>query len=114
PGGEAEVVLDPLRRARLAAEGAAVEGEHGEPLRPRVDRGGEPRRTGAGDHDVVELPGLEGAEEPEADRELHLARIPEELPPGTEHDRKLPGIDVEAVDQGPGAGIALGLERLAP
>src|SRR5207237_7993700 len=29
-GREAEVVLDPRRRARLAAEGAAVEHDHGE------------------------------------------------------------------------------------
>src|SRR6266511_2749362 len=51
--GEAEVVLDTGTRAGLSAERPGVEDDHGEPLGGRIDRRGEPRRTGTDDGDVV-------------------------------------------------------------
>ena len=52
-GREAEIILDPRRGAGLAAERAAIEREHGQPLRAGIDRGGEPGRAGADDDHVV-------------------------------------------------------------
>ena len=54
-GREPQVVLDPRGRARLAAERAAVEHDDRQPFRRAVDRGSEPRRSGADDRDVVHL-----------------------------------------------------------
>ena len=50
---EAEVVLDPRRRAGLAARGLALDDDRPQPLRRAVHRGGEPGRAGADDHRVV-------------------------------------------------------------
>ena len=51
--GEAEVVLDPRRRAGLAARRLALDDERAQALRRAVDRGGEARGPGADDDRVV-------------------------------------------------------------
>ncbi len=78
PGRKAEVVLDPRRRARLAAERARVEHDDREPFGGGVDGGGETRGSGADDRDVVDLARVDRADEPDAARELALARVPQQ------------------------------------
>ena len=88
-GREAEVVLDPPRRARLAAECAALDDERVEPLGGAVDRGTEPRRA-ASDDDEVDL--LAWSElEPDAERPRHLARrrVAQLGAAGQPHERQL-------------------------
>ncbi len=53
-GREAQIVLDPGRRAGLAADRALVEHEHREALGGGVDRGREPGRAGPDHGDVVQ------------------------------------------------------------
>src|SRR5262249_7927522 len=52
-GGEAEVVLDPRRGARLAARRLALDHDRPQPFRGAVDAGCEPAWPGADDHGVV-------------------------------------------------------------
>src|SRR5262249_59653407 len=68
---EAEVVLDPLRRSRLAAEGGALDHERVQPLRRGVDGGAEPGRAAADDEQVDRLRLVEV--EPDAQRPGHFA-----------------------------------------
>src|SRR5439155_26305215 len=109
-GRKAEIVLDPPRCARLAAEGAAGEDQHREPLRRRIDGGGKPRRPRANDRDVVDLRGIEGSNEAEATRELHLARIAEELPAGAEDDRQVLAVEVKTFEQRLRVGVGVRVE----
>ena len=75
---EAEVVLDPRALPGLAARRGALD-EHGpQPLRGAVDRGGEPGRAAADDHEVVEVEhGARGEAEPVG--ELERGRALEHL-----------------------------------
>ena len=59
---EAEVVLDPRRRAGLAAGRLALDHDRPQPLRGAVDGRGEPGRPGADDHRVVLRGGRLGGE----------------------------------------------------
>ena len=68
---EAEVVLDPPRCPRLAAESAALDHERVEPLRRAVDGGAEPGRAASDDEQVDRLGLVEV--EPDAQRPGHLA-----------------------------------------
>ena len=68
---EAEVVLDPPRRSRLAAERAALDHERVQPLRRSVDGGAEPGRAAAENEQVDCLRVIEI--EPDAERPGHLA-----------------------------------------
>src|SRR5262249_8832213 len=52
PGRKAEVVLDPSRRSRLAAERGALYGKCVEPFGGAVDRGCKARRAGTDDQKV--------------------------------------------------------------
>ena len=70
-GREAEIVLDPARRARLAAEPAALDDERVEPLGRSVDGRAETRRAAPDDHEVDLLARSEL--EPDAERPGHLA-----------------------------------------
>ena len=65
-GREAEVVLDPARRARLAAEGAALDDERVEAFGRAVDGRAEPGRTAPDDNEVDLL--ARGELEPDAER----------------------------------------------
>ena len=53
-GREAEVVLDPRRRARLSARRIALDQDRAQAFRRSVDRGRESRRPAADDRDVVD------------------------------------------------------------
>ena len=70
PRREAEVVLDPPRRAGLPAERRAVDDERVEALGRAVDRGAEAAGPGADDEQVDLLPRLELAADPERARDL--------------------------------------------
>ena len=74
PVGKAEVVLDPRRRAGLAAEGAAVERDRREALRAGVDRRRQARGSGADDGHVVDPVRVDRADQADAARQLHLGR----------------------------------------
>src|SRR5690242_16771038 len=67
---EAKVVLDPPRRARLAADRAAVDDERLEALGRTVDRGAEPGGSGAHNEQVDLLPRLELTTDPERAMDL--------------------------------------------
>ena len=97
PGREAEVVLDPARRARLAAEPAALDDERVEPLGRSVDGRAETRRAAADDHEVDLLARSEL--EPDAERPRHLAgrRIAQLRAAGQPHQRQL--VVTKAFDQ---------------
>ena len=86
---EAEVVLDPPRRSRLAAESAALDHERVEPLRCAVDGGAEPGRAAADDEQVDRLLLVEV--EPDSQRPGHLAGggIPKLRPSRKAHERNL-------------------------
>ena len=60
--GEAEVVLDPRRRAGLAAGRLALDHDRAQALRRPVHGGGQPRRPAADDHRVVLGRGRLGAQ----------------------------------------------------
>ena len=111
-GRKAHVVLDPRRRARLTAEGAAVEHDDREPLRRRVDGRCEAGRSGADDRDVVDAVRIDRAHQTDAARQLGLAGIAQQISVRAEHDRQLRRLDAEALDQRPRAGVAVGIERL--
>src|SRR5439155_16635611 len=64
-GGEAEVVLDPARRSRLAAERRALDDQRVEPLGGAVDGGGEAGRAAADDEQVDLLARRQLAADPE-------------------------------------------------
>ena len=86
PGREAEIVLDPGRRAGLTAGGDRVDPLDVEALRGRVEGGGEPGGPGADDHARHTAAGGGPAEpRPIALPELGVARIPQDLrrPPVT-------------------------------
>ena len=67
-GREAEIILDPRRRARLAAERARVEHEHRQAFGRAIDRGGEAGGPGADDRHVIDLVGIELGRDAEAGR----------------------------------------------
>ena len=69
-GREAEVVLDPARRTRLAAEAAALDDERVEPFGGAVDGGTEPRRAATDDNEIDLL--ARGELEADAERPRHL------------------------------------------
>ncbi len=98
-GRKAEIVLDPGRRAGLAAERPAIEHKNGEPFRRGIDRGREPGRTGADDGHVVDPVWIDRSDQPDAAGKFVLAGIAQKLPAGAEHDRQLSGVDVEFFDQ---------------
>ena len=112
PGGEAEVVLDPSRRAGLAAKRTAVENERGETLRARVNGTREPSRPGSDDGDVVNPVLINRADQADAAGKLDLRGIAQKLAPWTEHDRQLSRIDVETLDQGARLWIGLRVKPL--
>ena len=95
PGREAEVVLDPPRRARLPAERRAVDDERVEPLGGAVDGGAEAGGAGP-DHEQVDL----------------LAR--RELAADAERARDLARSTVRAAPRRPAVAPAAGSLRRAP
>ena len=111
-GREAEVILDPRRGARLAAERAAIDREHGEPFRRRINRGGQPSRACTDDHHVVQLGGVERPDQADTACELAFGRIAQQIAVWTKHDRQFFGLHIEALDQGLRAAIIGRIELL--
>ena len=111
-GGKAEIVFNPRRRARLAAERAAVEHKHGQPFRRGIDGRCEAGGPGTYDRHVVDPVRIDRPDQSDAARQLVLAGIAQQLSARTEHDRQFAGIDMETLDQGFGAAICFGIEQL--
>ena len=111
-GREAEIIFDARRGAGLAAEAAAIEHDGGQPFGCGIDRGGQPGGPGADHRNVVDALRIDRTDQPDAARQFVLARITQQLPAGAEHDRQLPGIDMEALDQRLGFGVDVGIEQL--
>ncbi len=115
PGREAEVVLDPPRGPRLAAQPGALDDQRLQALRGSVDGGAEARRPAADHQQVDLLAGLQLQADPQGPRELAVARRPQLATAGQPHQRHLRR--VQPVDQprrlgalgrvGPGVGEAL-------
>ena len=104
--GEAEVVLDPRARGGLSADRRTVQGERPEALRRGVHGGGQPRRAGADDHDVIAA--LRDGVEGEAELDGDVARCgPPEHPRRGDHDRQVVGADPQPVEQHGDVGVGL-------
>jgi hypothetical protein len=97
-GREAEVVLDPGRRAGPAAERALVEHQHREALGSGVDRGREAGGAGADHGDVVDRPLVEVGGDAEADAGLGVGRPLQHRAVRADHQRQLLRQDAEALD----------------
>ncbi len=95
---KAEIVFDPGGSSGLAAEGAAVQHERGKSLGRRIHRRREAGRSRADDRDVVELRRVHRFDEADAAGEFVLARIAQQLPVRTQHNRQFLGRDMEALD----------------
>ena len=109
-GRKAEIILDACRCAGLTAERAAIQHQHGQSLRRRVNRSGKAGRSRADDGDIVKVLRIDRADQSDAARQLVLARIAQHLSARTDHDRQLPRIDVETVDQRLGLQVGFGIE----
>ncbi len=92
PGREAEVVLDPAGRPRLAAERGALDDERVEPFGGAVDRGREACGAAADDQQVDLLARREL--EPDPERAHHLAGswTVQLSPAGEPHERELAAV----------------------
>ena len=87
-GGEAEVVLDPARRAGLPAQGAALDDERLEPLRRAVHGGAQARGPAADHHEVDLFPAREHPSDPERARHLADRGRSQLGATGQAHDRR--------------------------
>ena len=97
PGREAEVVLDPPRGARLAAEHGALDEQRVEALRGAVDGGAEPGRAAADDEQVDLLPLRQLEPDAQRPRELAVARPAQLVAAGQPHQRQLVGLAASSI-----------------
>ena len=88
PGREAEVVLDPPRRARLAAERRALDDERVQALRRAVDGRAEAGGAAADDQQVDLLARRKLEADPERARDLARRRAAQVGPAGEPHERQ--------------------------
>jgi hypothetical protein len=95
---EAEVVLDPCRRAGLAAERDRVDHLSVESLRGAVHGRGETRRPGADDDQIAERGRSATRAEPEQLRDLRVGWVPQHTFVA-DHDRRFGGVDAERLEQ---------------
>ena len=96
----------------MAAEDAAVEHDGGKAFGRGIHRRRKAGRPGADHGNVVDAFRIDRADQPDAAGELILSWIAQQLSAGAEHDRQLPGIDMEAFDQRFGFGVDVGVEQL--
>src|SRR5207244_10630278 len=89
PGREAEVVLDPARRSRLAAERGALDHERVETLRGPIHGCRQPSRPGADDEQVDLFAALELAAYPERTEDVTARRVLELEAARKPHERRL-------------------------
>jgi hypothetical protein len=99
PSRKAEIIFDPSRGTGLTAKGAAIEHEDGESFRRGIDSGGKTGGSGSHNDNVINARRIDGPNQTDTARKLVLAGISQHLSAGAEHDRQLPGIDMEAFDQ---------------
>jgi hypothetical protein len=102
-GGEAQIVLDPGRRAGLSAEGALVEHEHREALGGGVDRGGEAGRARPDHGHVVHRLRIEVGGDAKAHTGLGVGRPLQHRPVRADHQRQVLRLDTEALHDGAAA-----------
>ena len=96
----------------MTAEGAAIQHQHRETFGSRVDGGGKTRRPGADDDHVINLVRVDRPDEADAPREFDVAGIAQQLSVGTDDDRQVALVDMEAVDQRLRARIGFWVEPL--
>ena len=92
-GREAEVVLDPARGARLAAEHGALDHQRVEPLRGAVDRGAEAGRPAADDEQVDLLARPSSSPIPSARESSPLLGRRSSAPPGSRTSGSSSGVE---------------------
>ena len=110
PAREAEVVANQRARARLASDGLALDDQRAQPLRGRIDGGGEAGGPGP-DHGEIELPCLaELGRDSECRRELELARVDQGRPVADERDRPC-GRRAAGGDEQLAARVAVGIDE---
>src|SRR5262249_7994443 len=97
-GRKSEIILDARGSAGLAAECAAIEGQHAQPLRSGVHGRGETCGPSPYDHDVEPLVRIDRAHHSDTTRQLALAWVGQELTAGAQHDREILEIDIVTLD----------------
>ena len=110
-GREAEVVLDPRCRGRLATGGHGVEDLGAQALGSSVDGGGQAGRTGADHHQIVQLGRGSGGALPDQRGQLGGVGVAQHLVP-PDHHRSLGGRDAEGPQQR--LGVRVGLQVHEP
>ena len=108
-GREAEIVLDLRAGARLPARRMPIEQQRPQSLGGAVHRGGEPGRSGAHDHEVVEI-ARRGQRSAEALGHLARLRVAQRGAVLEEQRRQLAGVDAGGVEQAARVRIALDVE----
>ena len=94
----------------MAAETAAIQDQHRKPFRRGINRRRQTRRAGANDGGVVDEIGIDRLEHADAARQIGLAGIAQDLPARTQHDGQMFGLDGEALQQGLGAAVIVGIQ----
>ena len=97
PVGKPEIVFDLGARSRLPAGRVGFHSEHVKSFRRAVDRGGQPGRSGADDHDVSHVGLIDSVIEAEALGDLLVARVLEHVLAVADQHRDLRHADVEPV-----------------
>ena len=83
------------------------------PSERRIHGRRQPRGTRADDGDVMTTPGsIDVADQADAARQLVLARVAQHVAIRTQHERQFARTDLETLDEGEGATVAIGIEAL--
>ncbi len=109
PGREAEIVLDPGTRSRLAADGNPVEQDGVQALGCPVHGGGQSGRAGPDDHQVEDRTGRCGERQPEVLGDDARRGVAQDRRRG-DHDRQVGDARVDR----PGQGLPLRLLEVQP
>ena len=110
PRGEAEIVFDPRAGAGLAARRVRLEHENVEPFGRAVDRGREPGRAGADDHQVAHVRLIDRVVEAEALGNLGVGRVPEHDLAAAHQHRHVRDGDPEVIEQRLNVGLAVEID----
>ena len=111
-GGEPEIILDARRCARLTAERPAIEHQHRQALRSRIDCRRQPGRSRPDNGHVIGPVLVDRTDQPQAPGERGFAGVVEDLAAGAKHQRQLLRLDFELRDQRPCAFVARRVEHL--
>ena len=110
-GGEAEVVLDPGRRASLATSCDGIEHDGAQSLRRAVDGGGQARWTGAHHDEVDNLLLRAVCAQAGGLGQFSVAGVSQHLVVAHQHDRKRVRRDAELSDERLGDRVALDVDE---